>query len=415
MSLKNLRLSLLVLVLFIFLPGCSQNSSPASSEGETKKPVAVKVSKVEKRTVESIASLNGKVKPIEEVNITPKTPGKVQNIYFDVGHPVKKGSILFTLEDKDSRLQVSQAQASLMAAKASLSKSKGGLMEQQLAQLKNALVSAKINFENAKLDYERTKQLYEVGGVSKQVLEAAESKYTLSEEQYSLAKTNYGLTKSRINPESIAAAEAQVQQAQAAYDIAKSQLDNTKISSPIDGIVASKNIKVGELVSSSMPAMNIVNLDSVVVEVGVTEEIINKIKTSETVRVDVKSASDKTLKGRIISIAPSADPKTQSYLVKVKVPNSEHLLKGGMFAEVRLSVDKSENVLAVPLNSIIDDAGKKVVYVVEGEKAKRKEVILGFISEHYAEVKEGLAENEVLVIKGQNFLQDGSGIIISDK
>ncbi len=415
MSLKNLRLSLLVLVLFILLPGCSQNSSPTASEGEAKKPVAVQVSKVEKRTVESIAALNGKVKPVEEVNITPKTPGKVQSIYFDVGHQVKKGSILFTLEDRDARLQVSQAQASLTAAKASLSKSKGGLMEQQLAQLKNALVSAKINYDNAKLDFKRTKQLHAAGGVSKQALEAAESKYTLSEEQYSLAKTNYELTESRINPESIAAAEAQVQQAQAAYDIARSQLDNTVIRSPINGTVASKSIKVGELVSSSMPAMSVVNLDSVVVELGVTEEIINKIKVSEKVKVDVKSASDKTLAGEINNIAPSADPKTQSYLVKVKVPNSEHLLKGGMFAEIRLPVDKAENVLAIPLNSIIDDAGKKVVYVVEGEKAKRKEVVLGFISEQYAEVKEGLAENDVLVIKGQNFLQDGSGIIISDK
>ena len=276
------------------------------------------------------------------------------------------------------------------------------------------MLSAETNYNDAKLNYERTKSLLEAGAVSKQIYEGAENKFKVAEEQYKLAKSNLELTKLRINPENIAATEAQVKQAQAAYDVVKAQLDNTVITSPISGTVAVSNVKVGEIAGSTI-GMSIVNLDSAEVEIGVTEDVVNKIKVGQEVKVNVKAATDKTLKGIVASIAPVTNVKTQNYPVKIEISNDDRVLKGGMFAEIRLSIDKAENVLAVPISSIVDDQGKKVVYVVEGDVAKKRQISIGFSSEKNAQVIEGLKENDAVVVKGQNFLQDDSKVIIADK
>ena len=412
---KLTKLLFILLVAVLGITGCGEKAASTSTEDNANKPIAVKVSQVTKTSVASEITLNGKVKPVEEVNITPKIAGKVESIKYAVGKHVKKGDVLFTLESKDIRLQVNQAEAALNVAKAGLIRTKGGAVDQQLSQLQNALLSAETNYNDAKLNYERTKSLLEAGAVSKQIYEGAENKFKVAEEQYKLAKSNQELTKLRINPENIAATEAQVKQAQAAYDIVKAQLDNTVITSPISGTVAANSVKVGEMVGGTGITMSIVNLDSAEVEIGVTEDIVNKIKVGQEVKVNVKAATDKTLKGIVASIAPVTNVKTQSYPVKIQISNDDGVLKGGMFAEIRLSIDKAENVLAVPISSIVDEQGKKVVYVVEGDVAKKRQISIGFSSEKNAQVIEGLKENDAVVVKGQNFLQDDSKVIIADK
>lgn len=414
MKMNILRAVTIIVALTFVISGCGKNDTKTSSESDLKKPVAVNVAKVTRTTVESAATLNGKVNPVKEVDIAAKTPGKVAKVNFDVGGKVRKGDVLFTLEDKDIRLQVKQSEAALSIAKASLSRTKGGSLEQQIAQLKNALVNAETSYNDSKLNYGRTKELYTAGAVSKQTFEGAETKYKLAEEQYINAKTNLELTQEKINPENIASAEAQLKQAQAAYEMAVSQLDNTVVRSPIDGVVAVKNVKAGEMTGAQGSAMTIVDLTSAVVNVGVTEDMINRIGVGRIVKVKVQAADQKPLEGKIAKISPIKDQKTQAYPVEIEISNNEGVLKGGMFAEIVIAADKADNVLAIPLAAVLDEDGRKVVYVVEGDTAKRREVTLGFISEKNAQIIDGLNENETVVVKGNNFLQDGSNIIITE-
>lgn len=412
---KHTGIILALIIIILTSVGCSNKTTPTSSGNEGDKPIAVSVTKAVKSDIESVISLNGKVKPIQEINIIPKMPGKVSKVNFDVGQTVKAGDILFTLDDKDIALQVKQAEASLNSAEIALRRAQGGSMEQQLSQLQTNLSAAQVNYNDAKLNYERTKQLYEVGGVSRQNLESAETGLKLREDQYNAAKAALDITQNKINPENIASAQAGLNQARAAYDIAKSQLDNSVIHSPIHGVVASVNINEGELVGSAGAAMTVIDLSAVIVEINVPENMINKIHLNDKVQVSIASMAGSAVEGEIISISPAADAKSQNYPVKVKIHNEKQSLKSGMFAEVRLTADKAEAAISVPLSAIVDENGKKYIFIAHEGAALKKEIKLGLSNGQITQVIDGLKEAESVIVKGQSFIQDGSKVVIEDR
>lgn len=164
-----------------------------------------------------------------------------------------------------------------------------------------------------------------------------------------------------------------------------------------------------------MAAMSVIDISSVVVEVNVPENVINKINVNVKVQVYVKAAAETPFEGQITSVSPAADARTQNYPVKIRVPNEKGLLKGGMFAEIKLNTDKAENVLSVPLASIVDDNGKKIVFVVNGDKVEKRDIVIGFSNDESVQVLDGLKENETIIIKGQNLLNEGSKVTVTDR
>jgi HlyD family secretion protein len=417
---KKKYVKVLIILVVVVLIGSialsfARNKTASSPNVNIEEAVAVSVEKAAAVNVNSAVTLNGKLKPVQEINIIPKLPGKVSRVNFDIGQVVKSGDVLFTLDDKDIRLQVMQAQAGLDAASAGLSRVKGGANEQQMVQLQMALTSAEISFNDAKLALDRTTQLFESGVVSKAEMERAESQFKMAEQQYNSAKTNLELTQSKTNPENIAASQAQVNQARAAVEIAKSQLDNSVVKSPISGVVATRNLDAGEMVSSAAPAMSIIDLSSVIIDVNATEDIINKIKLNSKVEVSIKSAGDKPFTGEVINISPSVDLKTQTYPVRVKIDNKDGLLKAGMFAEVKLSIERIDNTLSVPLTSVVDEGGLKYVYVLKGDKVEKRAVTTGIFDDKYIQVLKGITDGEEVVVKGQELIQDGSKVVVTEK
>jgi multidrug efflux pump subunit AcrA (membrane-fusion protein) len=395
-----------------FILSFVKNKADDSANLNADTVVAVSVEEAAKTSVSTTVNLNGKLKPVQEINIIPKLSGKINNIYFDIGKSVKAGDVLFTLEDKDIRSQLKQAQAGFDMANSGLVKLTGGAAELQELQLKAAMTSAEISYNDAKSAFERAKQLFESGAASKVGLDQSESNYKLAEQQYNSAKANYEITVTKTNPENIASAKAQVNQAAAALELAKSQLDNAVVKSPINGIVATRSIEVGELAGSTGIAMSVIDLSSVFVDINATEDMINKIRLGDTVGVIIKAAGDNPFTGEVTNISPAADPKTQSYPVRIKIDNSSETLKGGMFAEIRMVLDKASGILAVPISAVIDEGGKKYVYILKGDSAEKREVSTGLSDDEFIAITKGLSEKETVIVKGQELIQDGSKVTV---
>lgn len=399
---------LLVLALVI-TSGCSKTDT---TEETQEKPISVSVSEIQKTRIESTRTIVGKVKPAQEISVYSKIPGKVEKVFVDIGQEVKKGQTLLTIDDTDVRLQVNQAETALNAARANMDRTSGGAVELQLAQLETNLISAEMNMNDAKTSFDSIKMLYEQGATSKQNYDAAELRYKNALEQYNLVKKSLDLTKAQINPENTKAVEAQVKQALAAYEQAKTQLDNVVINSPIDGIISARSFDEGELISSAAPAFTIVDISSVVVEINLLEDMAGKIAVGDTCEILVKSTGDNTYRGEVISISPNADPRTQTYLVKLRADNQDGKLKGGMLAEVKLITESKDNVMVVPLDAVVNEGGKNAVYVIEGDEAVKKEVSVGLENDKFIEVSGDLKEADKVIIKGQNLLKDRSKITV---
>lgn len=223
-----------------------------------------------------------------------------------------------------------------------------------------------LQLEQAELNYERNRQLFETGAVSKTQLEGL--KYTL--------------------------------------DNLRIQKEGLIITSPINGIVAKSEAVEGQL-AGSMTLVSIVNIDKLKLHVQVGEANISKLEIGEEMHVLVPAVSGE-YSGVVTSIPPQIDSMTKAYPVLLEINNEKREVKGGMYAEIALVVERRENIITVPQNAILEQEQQKVVYIVENDTVKMKAVKVGLTLGDKAEILEGLNEGEMLIVEGQYGVKDGS-------
>lgn len=358
-------LTLLLITAFIFT-GCQAGQKTNVIEEEAYTAVEAETLKPMNLYIENL--MTAKVFADKDVYVVPLMAGKVEKINVSIGDNVQKDDVLFVMDKDDIQKQVNQAYAAYEAAKAGFD------------------VSA-AQIQSAKDNLDRVEKLYEEGAVP---------------------ETQYEQAKLAASDESLEAARMGVEQARVAYTNAASMLKNAEVKAPISGVVSSINVVEGEYATSSNPPITIVDSDSITIEFGVSSSIVNKIKKGDEVEVEISSSNYKN-EAVINSISSSADIMTNLYTVSIVLEN-DGTIKPGMFAKVYLKTDKIDNVLAVKTEAVKETEDKKIVFVVDGESAVEKEVTTGLDTGAYIEIKTGLSEGDKVIVKGQDYISDGSKI-----
>lgn len=314
-------------------------------------------------------SFAGIVRGKNEVYIMPKIPARVTGIYVKPGDKVAAGQTLVTLDSTDFEAGIQQAQAGLAMAEA--------------GQRAN-----QVQAEAARNAYERTKKLFEAGAASSQQLEAAQTQYE-------------ALT--------AGTADAAVAQAQAILLAAQSQLDKCTLTSPINGVVGSINLSLGDTANPQSPAAIVTDTAELEVEVMVSESDISYIQPDRPVDVVIKAVQSKPFPGTVESIATAADPVKRSYNVKIKLANEEGKIKSGMFADVKIATESKEQVICIPSNAVVPQGTRTVVYVVDDKnRAQQVEVKVGIENSRMVEIVSGLKPGQQVITKGNTLVNDGT-------
>ena len=276
---------------------------------------------------------------------------------------------------------------------------------------------------------EQKKELYAIGGASKQDVDDLQSSVEKAKLQLDTAKNELETKKTQILEETKKTSQASVDQAQASVSqsqasIAQSQvslesaqksLNDTKVVAEIGGVIGSMNISEGSTVNTGSAAMTIVSMDKIKVAFNVSEDAINRVSVGSKAYVTISSVSDDPIEVSVSNVSPSADSQTKLYTVEAYIDNPTGEIKPGMFASVKLVLDKKDNTISVPLNTVIEKNGEKYVYVVDSENiAHKKNVETGLKNDEYIEITSGVDMGDVVVIKGQDFLSDGSLVNIVD-
>lgn len=358
----------------------------------------VEIHKVTVGTIENKIKINGKIAANEEIAIIPKAIGIVTKVNVKLGDPVKKGDTLFVIEQDDIAKSVEQAANAVQMASNGITQAENGL---ETAKLNYELNKEKI--ENAQLNLERIEKLYEEGAVSKSQLEQA---------QLAADGKNLEMLTGQVSQAEIAHQQAlnQLRQAEIAHEQALSGLGNTVVKSPMEGFIATLNVKEGQIVTNSQPAATIVEMDEVCLQINVVENIVNRLQVGQEVEVNVPAAFDDYIASTISYISPTTDIRTQLYAVKVYIDNSDQKIKPGMNGQIQLSMDTVDSAIVIKGDAVLDKEDKKVVFIVEGDIAIEREVTVGLDTGEYIEIKEGLEEGENVVIEGQHYVENGGKV-----
>jgi multidrug efflux pump subunit AcrA (membrane-fusion protein) len=358
---------------------------------------------------------SARIFPSIEVNLTPKVAGRVSSIQVEVGSRVAKGERLAMLESGDYDAQYRQARAALEGAKANLARTSDSGQEQQVNGARSAADQAQVAYDDAKSLYEKTKRLFDSGAVAKQQLDDIDARYKGASIQLEAAKRELSLVTDKAGSQASDIVTGQVDAASAQLDFAKSQLDATVIRSPIAGLVSYRGIEAGEIVGGSTLAFVVIDDSSVLAEAGLSERQIDRVTRGMAVQVLIPALGQAPFEGRVDSVSPAPDPRGQLYSVRVRIPNENGSIKGGMIAKLKLPLEARPDAVVAPEKALFSESGSDYAFVAAKKpdgsyKAEKRELRLGESDGESVEILEGLSPGELVVVSGKELIADGDAL-----
>ncbi len=304
--------------------------------------------KVERGEISSVVTATGTINPVTTVLVGSQISGTIKELYADFNSPVKEGQIIAQIDPPIFEAQVEQGRANLLNAQA-------GLMSAQ-ANLKNAeanLNKAEIGLADAKRTLERNRELFDKKVIAQATLDTAQTNYETALAQREVAKAQLEAAKSQVE-----SSKAQVEQARANLKVSETNLRYTTIRSPVNGIVISRNVEVGQTVAASLSAPTLFtiakDLTQMQVDTNVSEADIGRIARGQEATFTVDAYPDRIFRGKVSEIrnAPQTIQNVVTYDVVIQVNNSDLRLKPGMTANVSIQIEHKENVLKIPNSAL---------------------------------------------------------------
>lgn len=371
----------------------------AATSGSTKIDPS-KLGKVERGDLAQSVVATGKIEPITKVEVKSKASGIIKKLYVDAGDRVKKGQLLAQLDKDEITAEVQQSKAALQADEANQR-------------------SAEADYERAKVDaegpdvpllkraYERAQGMAKDGVVSASALDSAQKDYELALNKQNVAKAQLLVSKAKA-----VQAQAQVAQGRANLEQLEEQLSYTDIVSPLDGVVLSRDVELGDAVSSILvlgssatEIMTLGDTSEVYVQGKVDESDIAKVYLTQPARIKVESFKDKTFNGKVTKISPMGVEKDNvtTFEVRVSINNPGGELKAEMTANAEIILQEKKNVLQIPEGALIYDKDKKASVEVpdpKGKDGKRKVAVeIGISNGAKTQIMAGLKEGDQVVLQ----------------
>ncbi len=355
---------------------------------------------VERGDIARSVVATGKIEPLAKVEVKSKASGIVKRIMVDYGDRVRQGQVLVELDKEELQARVREAHATLQAAEAA----------QQSAEAtyeRNVVDAEGPDLPFLKSTVERDRKLASEGLIAASVLDDAEKAYQLALNKQMSAQRNVAVSHAEV-----ARAKAQVGQAQAALERTEEDLRNSTIVSPMDGLVLSRDVEVGDAVSSILIlgsqatlVMTLGDVSSVYVLGKVDQADIGKVYPAQPARIVVESFKDKKFEGKVTKISPMGVEKDNvtTFEVRVSIQNASGELRANMSANAEILLEEKHNVLLVPEAAVIYDKDRHTSLEVpdpKADKGRRKMAVkLGISNGVKTELVDGLKEGQKVILQ----------------
>ncbi|HFB99314.1 MAG TPA: HlyD family secretion protein [Phaeodactylibacter sp.] len=404
----------------------------------------VTTEKVAKRTIKEMVGASGKIFPETEIKVSSDVSGEIVDLFVEEGDSVVAGQLLCKIDPDTYKSMVERSEATVNSSKAQVANSQSGVAraKAQLIQAKAQLDQIKSQVENQRNVHNRNITLHEEGVISQADFETSQAALRQLEANQKSAEANVQTAKANIESaqQSVRAAEFSVKSTQASLKEMRTSLSRTSIQAGTSGIISKLNVEKGERVvgtaqMSGTEIMRIANLNSMEVQVDVSENDVLRVSVGDEVDIEVDAYLDRKFKGKVTEIANSASntgnsislntDQVTNFVVKIRIDPASYqdlIQKGkpypfrpGMSASVDINTDTQNDVLCVPIQSVTTREDKKededneekkkktnekikeVVFVMSADTAKMVEVKTGIQDDEYIQILTGLSEGEEVI------------------
>jgi HlyD family secretion protein len=358
-----------------------------------------RLAKVTRGDVARSVIATGKIQPITKVEVKSKASGIVEKLYVDINNRVTKGQPLAQLDQQEIQAQVEAQQAQLASAEANV-----GTYEANVDQDKVNAAAPDLPMYKATLD--RNLEMQKEGIVSRQALDDANKDYLAALTRRDSSKAQIGVDTAKLKQ-----AHAQVLQSQASLKQLEEQLGYTTIVAPMDGVILSRDVEIGDAVSSILVlgstatlVMTEGDVNEVYVDGKVDEADIAHVYMGQPARIKVESFRDRTFNGKVTKISPMGVEKDNvtTFEVRVSINNPGGELKALMTANAEILLDEHKGVLLVPENAVTYDNMKNASVEIpdksQKEGTRKLQVTVGLSNGSVTEITSGLKEGDQVVL-----------------
>ena len=315
----------------------------------------------ESRDIHFSINAAGEIGPADQVSVRPEVNGRILQLPVDIGDTVRKGQLLFQLDDRDLQIE----------------------KESQQKEIERA----KLGIEQAERNYLRSQALYK--------------EFLISKELFEDTKTEYDLAKNTLG------------RAEKSMELVQDRLRKTRIEAPFDCTVLTRPVSVGQAVSGSggfnsgTEVLTIANLTDMIINAHINQADVARLSPKQEVDVQVEAVAGLKMVGKVERIAPQATIKNniKGFAVRILLQNVEGRVRPGMTANIQIPVAAADDVVAVPLAAVFTERNpgtqqtERFVYVSKNDRFERRAVQIGVSDYFYAEVQKGLSPGEVVSLE----------------
>ncbi|GAC1657742.1 MAG: efflux RND transporter periplasmic adaptor subunit [Vulcanimicrobiaceae bacterium] len=388
-------------------------------------PLNVDTAAAVRSNIATYAQLDGQIAPLLDATLAVQQSGPLVNVYVNEGQRVGAGELLAKVDDSTMRAELAQDEALVSQAAARAQSSALGvpIMQQQTSAgvqtARNTLNSDRAALTNAKLVYDQNTQLFRQGYVSQTALEqsrstfvAAQQRVQIDDQQVRTAMSNTQQT--GVSSANAAADRAAIASAQAQAQTLRTQIAQTALYAPFSGVVTQRLMDPGAMAGPSAPVVHLSQIDTVYVNINVPDEDLPFVHSGTPVTFTSSSLPGKTISGRISDVNAVPTQGTLSYRARIRQPNPQGLLRGGMLVSVTVEKQKHIATIVVPRSAVGQNERGNTVFIVSGGKAVEVPVTLGIqtdtLSEiHGAQIRPG---SQVITTR-PDALQNGSVVAVN--
>lgn len=381
---------------------CACSGRSVSADARSAK--AVRLVTVEASTTAESTTYSAVIAPDVQVDLAFRVAGYVVDVLrsraadgrvraLEPGALVARGATLARVRPTDYQAIVDKARGARDEATAGV------------AAAEAALVEARAGFTQADFDFGRISALWEQESITKPAFDGARAGLDVARAKVDAATAGVAAAKQRAT-----AAAAQLQEAEIA-------LGDTELRAPFDGILLERRVDIGTLVSPAIPAFTIADLHQIKARFSAPDTALHRFREGQILPLSVDAFANEPFQGRVLSVAPAADPKSRSFEITVAIDNPALKLRSGMIASIHVAGEAMERAqLRIPLDALVHDPtlGQYLVYVVAEQDgrtvAKAVYIRPGPLIGNQVSVLEGLAAGQRIIASGANLLRPGDAV-----